>query len=43
MAELISRAFLMLSYDPFVKRYPCYELQLLPNNALQATREDARA
>lgn len=41
--ELITRAFLLLSYDPFLQRYPCYELQLSPNNALQATCEDARA
>ncbi len=40
---LVTRAFLLLSYDPFVQRYPCYELRLSPNNALQATRDDARA
>lgn len=39
---VITRAFLLLSYDPFLQRYPCYELQISPN-ALQATCEDARA
>ena len=29
--QLITRAFLLLSYDPFIERYPCYELQLSPN------------
>jgi hypothetical protein len=42
-AALITRAFLLLSYDPFLRRYPYYELRLSPNNALQATCEDARA
>lgn len=32
---LITRAFLLLSYDPFLQRYPCYELRLSPNNALR--------
>lgn len=26
--QLITRGFLLLSYSPFVKRYPCYELHI---------------
>ena len=36
--QLITKAFLLLSYDPFIQRYPCYELQLSPNKPLQPTR-----
>lgn len=39
---LITRAFLLLSYDPFLQRYPCYELRLSAHNAMQATCDGAR-
>lgn len=28
----ITRAFLLLSYDPFVQKYPCYEMRIAPNS-----------
>jgi len=38
LTYLITKAFLLLSYDPFIQRYPCYELRLSPNKPLQPTR-----
>lgn len=29
--KFINRAFLLLSYDPLIQRYPCYELRLSSN------------
>lgn len=40
--SVIGRAFLLLSYDPHIQRYPCYELRM-PPTMRWATCEDARA
>lgn len=37
VTHLITKALLLLSYDPFTQRYPCYELRLPPNKLLQPT------
>ena len=36
--SVVSRAFLLLSYDPFVQKYPCYELRIAPNKQIQPTQ-----
>lgn len=36
--QLITKAFLLLSYDPFIRRYPCYKLRVSPNKPFQPTR-----
>lgn len=36
VTHLITKTFLLLSYDPFIQRYPCYELRLSPQKAAPA-------